>query len=214
MYLLVADTRKQHTDFYTWLLMQHTFGGDSPVILVKNRNPANGNSFTIEDLYQLREQFPNLQEPVEVDLQEVPTGAGWRQLLQRVQEQLLQLPHIQQPRPATWVAVRRAVGGDRRNTINRKEFYAICADRGIKDSEDIKTLAEYMHNVGDVLYFQEDLVLQDCVILNPRWGLDAIYRVLDNRGIEQSLGKFSYEDVRRLWSESLSTKIITISSCG
>ncbi|PSM30901.1 COR domain-containing protein, partial [Haliangium sp. UPWRP_2] len=195
VYLLVTDTRKQHTDFFTWLLMQETFGGDSPVILVKNRNRQHGNSFSIENLFQLRERFPNLQEPVEVDLNEVPPGTGWNQLSQRVKEQLLQLPHIQQPRPATWVAVRKVIGSEGRNTINRKEFYAICGDSGIKGSEDIKTLAEYMHNVGDILYFQEDLVLQDCVILNPHWGLDAVYRVLDNRGIEQKLGKFSYQDL-------------------
>ena len=28
VYILVADTRRQHTDFYTWLRMQETFGED------------------------------------------------------------------------------------------------------------------------------------------------------------------------------------------
>ena len=55
----------------------------------------------------------------------------------------------------------------------------------------IKTLAEYMHNVGDISsIFQEDLV-QDFRHSKSALGSDAIYRVLDNRGIEQNLGNFA-----------------------
>jgi GTPase SAR1 family protein len=201
VYLLVADTRQQHTDFYTWLLMQETFGCDSPVILVKNRNRKHGNTFHIENILQLRERFPNLQEPLEVDLNEAPGGAGWSKLLQGIQDRLLELPHIKQPRPGTWVAVRRAIRDDERSIISAKDFFKICRDHGIQDSEDITHLAEYMHNLGDILYFHKDRVLRNHVILKPRWGLDAVYKVLDNRRIEENLGKFSHEDLRTLWGD-------------
>lgn len=199
VYLLVADTRRQHTDFYTWLLMQETFGGDSPVILIKNRNRKHGNSFYIENILELRDRFPNLQEPLEVDLNEVPGGAGWNKLLARIQEKLLELPHIQEPRPTTWVAIRQAIGKDTRSIIPRREFFAICRDHGIREDGDIQGLGEYMHNLGDILYFHEDPVLRNYVILKPRWGLDAVYKVLDNRGIEDNLGKFTLQDLQLLW---------------
>lgn len=201
VYLLVADTRQQHTDFYTWLLMQETFGGDSPVLLIKNRNRKQGNQFHIENILQLRERFPNLQEPLEVDLNEAPGGAGWSKLLQGIQDKLLDLPHIKQPRPGTWVAIRQAIRDDERSIISAKDFFKLCRERGIQENGDITCLAEYMHNLGDILYFHEDRVLRNHVILKPRWGLDAVYRVLDNRRIEENLGKFSHEDLRTLWGD-------------
>jgi internalin A len=201
VYLLVADTRRHHTDFYTWLLMQETFGGDSPVLLIKNRNRRHGNSFHIENILQLRERFPNLQEPLEVDLNEAPGGAGWSKLLQSIQERLLALPHIQQPRPGTWVAVRRAVREEARSIIPSRDFFQLCRDHGIQYNQDINHLGEYMHNLGDILYFHEDRVLRNYVILKPRWGLDAVYKVLDNRQIEENLGKFSHDDLRILWGD-------------
>jgi len=114
VYLLVADTRRQHTDFYDWLRMQETFGEASPVILVKNRNRQHGNSFTIENLPQLQERFPNMKVITEVDLDEVPDDGGWRDLIHHVQEELLNLPHIGQPLRISGTLPRARHGSRRR----------------------------------------------------------------------------------------------------
>lgn len=205
VYLLVADTRRQHTDFYTWLRMQETFGEDSPVLLVKNRNRLHGNSFTIENLPQLRERFPNLQEIIEVDLQEAPSDQGWQDLLYHLQHYLLTLPHIGQPRPSTWVAVRTAIDHDVRDIIPWPAFITLCQEQGMKQEEDMAQLAEYLHNLGDILYFHNDPILRDYVILKPTWGLDAVYKVLDNPAIEAQLGQFSFQELRSLWRDPIYT---------
>lgn len=203
VYLLVADTRRQHTDFYTWLRMQETFGDDSPVLLVKNRNRQHGNSFTIENLPQLRERFPNLREVVEVDLNDAPQDQGWQELLQQVERYLLKLPHIGQPRPATWVAVRTALRDDERDIMPWPAFVTLCQAQGMKRAEDIQQLGEYLHNLGDILYFHDDPVLRDYVIRNPSWGLAAVYKVLDNRAVEQALGQFTLAQLRDLWRDPI-----------
>ncbi|MEZ4707076.1 MAG: COR domain-containing protein [Caldilineaceae bacterium] len=202
VYALVADTRRQHTDFYTWLLMQETFGDDSPVVLVKNLNRHQGDKFTIENLPHLQERFSNLKEIIEVDLNEVPEGSRWRDLLHHLQEHLLALPHIGQPRPRTWVDVRRAIDDDERDTIRWTDFVEMCRAQGMDRDGDIHQLGEYLHNLGDILYFHEDPLLNDLVILKPTWGLDAVYKVLDNRQIIAQLGKFSLADLRGLWSDA------------
>ncbi|MCB9152377.1 MAG: leucine-rich repeat domain-containing protein, partial [Caldilineaceae bacterium] len=201
VYALVADTRRQHTDFYTWLRMQETFGGDSPVVLVKNRNRQQGNSFSIENLPHLQQRFPNLKEIVEVDLDEVPGGSGWQKLLFHLHDYLLNLPHIGQPSPATWAKVRSVIKQDGRDTVTWREFLALCQAQGMDRAGDIQQLAEYLHNLGDILYFHHDPLLCDLVILKPTWGLDAVYKVLDNRQIIAQLGKFSLADLRGLWND-------------
>lgn len=201
VYILVADTRKQHTDFYEWLRMQEAFGGDSPILLLKNRNRREGNRFYIENLHQLQERFPNLRNVIELDLDEVPQDVYWSALLQELEKHFLKLEHIGQPNPKTWAKVREALSIDNRETMSREAFLQLCYDEGVKREEDALRLSDYLHHLGEILHFQDDPVLADLLILKPTWGLDAVYRVLDNAAIVDNWGEFSRQDLRRLWHE-------------
>ncbi len=204
VYVLVTDTRQQHTDFYTWLRMQETFGGDSPVILLKNQNRRHGSRFTIENLSQLRERFANLKEAdIELDLNNVPDEAAWPQLLRELEYRFMGLDHVGKARPKTWVAVRQVLQQDDwGDTITRQQYLNICAEQGIPHEADALQLSDYLHNLGDILHFQDDAVLADIVILQPTWGLDAVYRVLDNDTISSNWGQFTWANLRTLWHEA------------
>jgi len=199
VYVLVADTRRQHTDFYNWLRMQETFGAESAIVLLKNRNREHGSRFSIENLPELQKRFPNLQEVIELDLSNVPQEEEWPWLLQRLKSHFLKLEHVGQPRPSTWVRVRQALNEDERDTVSREEFLALCYEQGVKREADALQLSDYLHHLGDILHFQDDPVLGDIVILKPTWGLDAVYRVLDNVTIVDNWGRFTLHDLRRLW---------------
>ncbi|MCB8977345.1 MAG: leucine-rich repeat domain-containing protein [Ardenticatenaceae bacterium] len=201
VYVLVADTRQQHTDFYTWLRLQETFGGSSPILLLKNRNRQKGSRFFIENLPQLRQRFPNLKDVIELDLESVPHEDKWPTLVRDLQHRFLSLDHVGVPRPATWVAVREALREDPRDIISLKQYLAICAQHKIERQDDALQLSDYLHHLGDILHFQKDPVLADLVILKPTWGLDAVYRVLDNETIVENWGKFSRTDLRDLWND-------------
>lgn len=202
VYVLVTDTRRQHTDFYTWLKLQETLGAESPILLLKNRNRRHGNLFTIENLPQLRERFPNLKELFELDLNHVPHEAAWPKLLRELKHRFLCLEHVGKPRPRTWVNVRRLLSKERRDTLSRQQFLQLCYEQGIRRQEDALQLSDYLHHLGDVLHFQQDAVLDDIVILKPTWVLDAVYRVLDNKGIVNNYGRFTYNDLHSLWHEA------------
>lgn len=201
VYILVADTRRQQTDFYDWLKMQETFGDNSPIILLKNRNRKHGNEFVIENLPHLQSRFPNLKEIVEIDLNNVPQEAEWPDLLRSLQKHFLALDHIGVARPKTWVEVRKTLDADHRDTISRDDYLALCAEHGIGDPADALQLSDYLHHLGDILHFQDDAILTDLVILKPTWGLDAVYRVLDNKEIATANGQFTLAQLRRLWHE-------------
>lgn len=202
VYVLVTDTRRQDTPFYDWLKMQESFGENSPVILLKNLNREHGNRFTIANLPQLRERFPNLKETsIEIDLNNVPHEASWARLLRELQYRFLNLDHIGQSRPKTWVQVREALQTDERDTITRQAFFDLCAEHGIQREDYALDLSSYLHHIGDILHFKKDPILRDIVILNPTWGLDAVYRVLDNKAIEASKGRFTLTELVDLWHE-------------
>ena len=203
VYVLLADTRRQHTDFYDWLRMQEAFGEDSPIILLKNKNRLHGNQCVIENLPQLRERFPNLdQKIIELDLSNVPDEDEWPELLRHLQKRLMALDHIGVPRPKTWVAVRQSLNDDERDSISRRQFLDLCREQGIDDEKDALQLSDYLHHVGDILHFEDDPILADLVILKPTWALDAVYRVLDNPEIAANWGQFSRQQLRELWHET------------
>lgn len=179
--------------------MQETFGDESPVLLIKNRNRKLGNSFTIENLPQLRERFPNLCEVIEVDLDKVPVESSWHDLLHYIRDYLIQLPHIGQPRPSTWVAVRKAIRRKRNPIMPWADFVKLCRKEGMTQDDDIQQVGDYLHNLGDILYFHADALLRDYVIVKPTWGLAAVYKVLDNPAVIDALGKFTWSDLRSLW---------------
>ena len=205
VYVLLADTRRQHTDFYDWLRMQETFGIDSPVILLKNKNRGTSKQVEIENLPHLRERFPNLDKIIELDLSNVPNEDEWLDLFLYLQKQLMALDHIGIPRPKSWVRIRqtlRQVTNKRGlNSINRRQFLTLCRKFGISDERDAMQLSEYLHNVGDILHFEDDPILANLVILKPTWALDAVYRVLDNEEITFNWGQFSRQQLRTLWHE-------------
>ena len=132
VYILVADTRRQHTDFYDWLRLQETFGGDSPILLLKNRNQEQGNRFHIENLPQIQNRFPNLKKIFELDLKEVPQQVEWPWLLEKLQDYFLNLEHVGQPRPKNWVKVREALNEHERDTVTREQFIQLCFEQGVK----------------------------------------------------------------------------------
>jgi hypothetical protein len=181
--------------------MQETFGGGSPVILLKNQNRKTVGRFNIQTFADLQSAFPNLQEAIDLDLDNVPDDQEWPRLLQKLERRFLSLDHVGQPRPKTWVRVREALNERPEDTISQDDYLALCREQGVKADADALQLSEYLHNLGDILHFQQDRLLENTVILKPTWGLDAVYRVLDNQAIVDNKGRFNYNDLRQLWHE-------------
>lgn len=62
-------------------------------------------------------------------------------------------------------------------------------------------LSNYLHDLGVCLHFQDDPILNNTVILKPKWGTDAVYKVLDNKQVINNSGKFTWQDLQNIWQE-------------
>lgn len=195
LYLLVADDRKEDTDFNYWLQVVELRSDRSPLLIVQNEKQDRQRPL---DLGALRARFPNLREALRVNLAD---NRGLDALVKTIREELERLPHIGTPLPKTWSQVRAALEGDPRNYISLDEFLEICQQNGFKRREDKLQLSGYLHDLGICLHFQEDDVLKNTVILKPKWGTDAVYSVLDDRGLLERRGRFGPEDLARIWAD-------------
>jgi Leucine-rich repeat (LRR) protein len=195
LYVLVADTRKEDTDFYYWLNAVELLSEGSPLLIVKNEKQDRNREINER---QLRGQFSNLKETLSTNL---ATNRGLEKILAEIKYQIAHLPQIGSPLPKTWVKVREALEKASRNYISLDEYLDICGRNGFSLTKDKLQLSGYLHDLGVCLHFQEDPLLKKTVILKPKWGTDAVYKVLDNKTVIGNLGKFDQGDLKSIWNE-------------
>jgi internalin A len=195
LYLLIADTRQDNTDFNYWLEVVELLTEASPTLIIKNEKqdrPCEVNE------NQLRGRFPNLEKILPTNL---ATNRGIPEILTAVQHHISQLPHIGTPLPKNWVNVRKALETDSRNHITQQEFLDLCDTHGFKRHEDKLQLSGYLHDLGVCLHFQDDDLLQRYIILKPEWGTTAVYKVLDTPKVRNAFGHFTSKDLKTIWAD-------------
>ncbi|MFC1936820.1 COR domain-containing protein, partial [Chloroflexota bacterium] len=194
LYVLVADSRKEDTDFNYWLHVQELLAGDSPLLLIKNEKQDRTRELDEKGLHQ---RFPNFKHSLPVNL---ASNRGLKALTAEIQNYVLNLPHIGTPLPKTWVTVRRALDEHPANYISLDDYLNICQEKGYDRSKALN-LSGFLHDLGVCLHFQDEPVLKKMVILKPEWGTAAAYKVLDDPGVIERKGRFNLQHIEEIWHE-------------
>ncbi len=205
LYLLVADSRKEHIHLDYWLNIIELLSDNSPLLIIKNE--LADRYVTINEA-PLRERFINLKnENLATNLGDAQGGKGLKDIQKAIKYYISQLPHIGTPLPKNWIKVREALEEDERNYISLEEYFRICDKNGFKLRRDKNidgrlVLSQYLHDLGVILHFQENPTspLYKTVILKLQWATDAAYKiVLDNKKIRDNRGKFTIADLQEIW---------------
>ena len=195
LYILVADSRKEDTDFFYWLNVVNLLSRGSPILIIKNEKQDRQREINER---QLRSEFLNLEKVLATNL---ANNRGLSAIKQAIKHFISSLPHVGTELPKTWVKVRKALEDNPRNHITLEEYLTLCQNNGFTRFEDKLQLSGYLHDLGVFLHFQEDDLLRKTVILKPTWGTDAVYKVLDNKRLINNLGKFNRDDLAAIWHE-------------
>ncbi len=193
LYVLVADTRQENTDFYWWLNVVELLSDNSPVLIIKNEKQDRQCQVNER---QLRGEFTNLKETLATNL---ATNRGLAEIKDTIRQYISKLPHVGTPLPKLWVRVRAALENYSRNYISAEEYYSLCRVNNLTDRKDMLRLSRYLHDLGVCLHFQDDALLKNTVILKPEWGTSAVYKVLDNQQVIENKGHFSKKDLANIW---------------
>ncbi|MBU7586169.1 MAG: TIR domain-containing protein, partial [Nostoc sp. TH1S01] len=196
LYALVADTRKEDTDFDYWLNVVELLGGESPVLVIKNEKQERKREINERNL---RANFKNFKETLATNF---ATDRGLPEILNKIKHYIRNLPHIGTELPKNWIEVRKTLESDNREYISLEEYLNICQKHGFNNQEYKLQLSGYLHDLGVCLHFQEDDLLRKTVILKPTWGTDAVYKVLDNPHVIENLGQFNRNDLKNIWHEN------------
>jgi Leucine-rich repeat (LRR) protein len=120
LYALVADTRKENTDFYWWLKVVELLSDKSPVFIIKNEKQDRQCEV---DGGQLRGEFENLKEILATNLAD---NRGLPEIKKAIQLYISNLDHVGIPLPKLWVRVRAALENYSPNYITFEEYCTLC----------------------------------------------------------------------------------------
>jgi internalin A len=207
LYLLVADSRQGIPQLDYWLNIIELLSDNSPLLIIKNE--VENRAVAINEA-SLRERFDNFKnENLATNLGNPQGGSGLETIKKAIKYHICQLPHIGTTLAKTWIRVRNVLEKSDQNYISLDQYFQICERNGFKRSADSETdnrlvLSQSLHDLGVILHFQEDQTspLYKTVILKPKWGTDAAYKVLDNLKVKQNLGKFNTTDLNHIWQDA------------
>jgi internalin A len=147
---------------------------------------------------QLRRAFPELLAgQYEVDNS---TGFGIPELRDGIAVEAAQLPQMGQMISPRWIAARDEILAlaETEPQISYQGFVEACQRHHVYGDE-IGTLAELMHDLGQIVYYGSDESLRDFVVLDPEWLTRAISYVLEDEPTRQSNGFLDHSRLTGIW---------------
>jgi GTPase SAR1 family protein len=198
LYVLLADTREQKTDFNYWLnTVEQLTGEDSPLIIILNKKQ--GHTWKI-DKTGLKDRFGKIiKQIVDIDLsnsKEIPV------LQDNIINQIENLPHIGYILPTSWVKIRQKLKNTDKNFISYEHFRKICKEEKISNPKVLEIISKLFTNIGVFTHFLGDSTsLQDIIFLNSNWLTKTVYLLLNDSRVKIKKGRISLDDIKDIWKD-------------
>lgn len=198
LYLLVwsarwdaAQARLDH-----WLRKIHVLAPKAPVVLVATHIDECPPELNYR---RFKEAYPQLAGVVGVSNRYGTRIAQLKELLAR---EAANLPLMEQLWPKTWVAAERRLRESSRCHVSLSEYIELCVQQGVSDEIAQSALGGYLHDLGKILYYQDDNALSDFVVLKPNWLTRAISRALDDKPTRENGGVLAHADFLHIWGKA------------
>ena len=207
VYVLMASSRFRAHNFEYWIPSIFQFGGSSPIIIAQTCH-NNHHEPWLADLKPfleksefhivkvIKENYFRLNLPTQ--------NQGLEEIRKVITDQIRALPNFGKPVPPSFIKLRNALLQEMTSQpcMPFKEFAQYCTeiDGAFANDATLNLFAATMHELGALLWYQQNSELKEWIILNPEWAMKAVYALIDDAEIEQHNGHVSIQDFERLWS--------------
>lgn len=201
LYLFLTTARQgtSFQDYEYWLNIIKIFSKDSPVLIIQNKIDERPDALPTK---QFQDRFPNIK-----GFYQISCKSGFEHSIKYLEEGIKKgissedwLSQVGDELPKPWVEIRKELELLSADHITFDEYLTICSKHGLSKIRS-EYLIRYFHNLGIVVYRNDDLLLKRLVIVNPDWAVDGAYAVLDTPSVMSRSGKFSIYDLEEIWKE-------------
>lgn len=204
LYLLVWDAlaEDEYGRIDYWLKTIQSLASDSPIIIVVNKCDRGIGRIRRLDEGDYKERFPQIKHIAYVSCKD---NVGIPALRRIIKNLAVDLPLMKTSWLSSWMAVRKELENlsETLNFIPYSKYIQICNAEGV-DVDEARSLIKYLHDLGIVLYYHDDPLLKNLVILSSEWGTDAVYKVLDEqeRHLKGRNGILYLDDLSAIWNDA------------
>jgi internalin A len=171
LYVLVLDRASDERTEY-WLQHIKTFGGNSPVLIVFNKQDSSL-GFTVNHSF-LQEKHHSIRGFFHTSCK---TGVGITTFKETLLAELAKAETLAIRWTAPWFAVKLRLAQLRRSYIGCKKYLTICREERINNEKTCELLLEFLHDIGAIVHFKA-FALDDMDVLDPAWAINAVYLVI------------------------------------
>ena len=196
LFLLAWNARHgfEQGKLYYWLDTIQAKAPESPVLIVATHIDQRDADIPLEEL---QDRYPQIIGHCEISNL---TGQGVNTLRQEVAIAAANLPLMGEIWPTNWRAAAYALRSHEENHITPKQMHELMVGYNVRN-DSTNTLAGWLHELGDILYYQDDDELNDMVILKPQWVTERISQVLESEEVIGRLGIFTRAHMDTLWAD-------------
>lgn len=207
IYLVVWEPRMgvQQGQVEDWLKLIRLRVGEGARVIVVSTHCRTGQRIARIDKAVFQRDYGSLIYAFhEVDsmLDDVATGdkVGIAELKDLIAEAAQGLDQMGMPFGSVWNSVREELIhlGQTEPHVTFGNYTSICAERGLTPIA-ARTLAILMNDLGYIVYYNDDDLLRDDVILQPEWLTKAIGFVLEDRITQEMEGILPDSRLRDIW---------------
>ncbi|MCP4701781.1 MAG: GTPase, partial [Gammaproteobacteria bacterium] len=196
LFLLTWNARLgfEQGKLYYWLDMLRALVPNSPVLLAATHIDERNADLPFDDLQR---KYPQIAGHCEISSL---NGTGIAALSARIAELAAALPLMGERWPSAWLAAAQALRKNLQRHISPQELWKIFAKHGVEEDSNPK-LAGWLHELGDILFFQGNSDLNEIVILKPQWVTEYISKVLESKDVIANMGIFTRACMEQLWHD-------------
>ncbi|MCP4668964.1 MAG: GTPase [Deltaproteobacteria bacterium] len=196
LFLLVWNARHGYEQgkLYYWLDTIQAKAPESPILLVATNIDERDAELPLKDL---RNKYPQIISRFEISNR---TGEGIEVLRGGIADSAAELPLMGETWPAAWLDATEAIRAMVEKHISAQRLWDMMRSHQVT-GENAKVLAQWLHELGDILFFQDVKELEDIVILKPQWVSKYISKVLESDDVIKRLGILTRAHRDALWHD-------------
>nr|MDZ8046469.1 COR domain-containing protein [Nostoc sp. DedQUE02] len=196
LFLLAWNTRLgfEQGKLYYWLDTITALAPQSPILLVATHIDERDADLP---LTELRHKYPQIVEHCKISSK---VSLGIEDIRQAIAKVVVRLPLMGEIWPTAWLNAANAIRSKSQKYITPQQLWNIMDEFKVADISQ-KVLARWLHELGEILYFQDNEELNDTVILKPQWVTEYISKVLESEDVINRFGIFTRQEMNQLWRD-------------
>ena len=153
---------------------------------------------------RLRMLFPSLD--IIAYAASARTGEGMADLKDALEKKIVASKHMGETIPSSYLLLERMVT-DARVThqnlpiVSKHKFLEMSSMCNISGEKELFRASNLLHNLGTLIYFEQDLVLSRYVILDPQWLAKLMCTLITTKHSFVTAGVISHRALAQVWRE-------------